>query len=88
MVKIVAQVGEQRVAEKEASTLFGRPETLNDTGCGVPESNAALMLVAAVDPRPTDKSFCPTSEKSKLRREPVVPALAATSVGFEATLEI
>ena len=88
MVKIVEQVGEQRDAEKEALTLAGKPEMLNDTYLGMPESRTALMLFAAVEAWPTDKSGGRESEKSKVRLESVIPVLSATSVCVKATLEI
>ena len=88
MAKIVEQLGEQLVTENEALTFEGRPETLNDANFGVPESRVVLMLVAAVDAWPTDKSPGRTSEKSKFRLEPVGSENVATSVGFKATLEI
>jgi hypothetical protein len=64
MVKIVEQVGEQLVVENEPLTLRGRPETLNDTNLGVPESRVALMLIGASGPWATDKSPGRTREKS------------------------
>ena len=67
MVKIVEQVGVQLEDENDALTLSGRPETLNDTNFGVPESRAVLMLVAAADPWATDKSPELATEKSKFR---------------------
>ena len=67
IAKIVEQLGEQLVTENLALTLRGRPETLNETSFGVPESRAVLMLVAAVDAWPTDKSPELATEKSKFR---------------------
>jgi hypothetical protein len=87
IVKIVEQLGEQLVAKNEPLTLRGRPETLNDTNLDVPESKAVLMLVAAVDAWPTDKSPGRVREKSKFCPDPPIPEILATSVGFRATLK-
>jgi hypothetical protein len=88
MVRIVEQLGEQPVTENDALVLAGRPERLNDTVLGVPERRTVLILVVAVDAWPTDKSAGRESEKSKFPPELVIPALAATSIGVKATLEI
>ncbi|TMA58860.1 MAG: hypothetical protein E6J80_04465 [Deltaproteobacteria bacterium] len=42
-VRVLVQVGEQVAGAKEAPTPAGRPETVKDTDCVVPETSVAVM---------------------------------------------
>ena len=65
-VRVVRQVGVQAAGEKGAVTPAGRPETLKDTACALPETSVALMVLETEAPGLTDLPPPLDSEKVKV----------------------
>ena len=67
ILRRVEQVGVQEVEENEPVAPAGRPETLKETGCAVPESTAALIGLLADEAARTERLPEFEIEKSKGR---------------------
>ena len=63
IVRVVEQVGEHAVGEKAGGV--GSPEAEKATGCGVPETSVALIVVEVEPPWVTTISAGLVREKSK-----------------------
>ena len=50
IVRVIEQVGEQAVGEKEAVAPDGRPEYANPVLCDVPEERVAVTVLVIDDP--------------------------------------
>ena len=68
MVRVVEQVGVgvQEADDKEAVVFCGRPETVKDTACAVPETRLAVIVLKAEAPWVTVLSPSFLREKLKL----------------------
>ena len=64
IVSVEEQLGLQLFGEKEAVAPEGSPEAENETGCVLPETNVALIVLVTDEPAITDLSPELESEKS------------------------
>src|SRR5207237_421063 len=65
MFRVVEQVGEHSVGENDAVAPVGNPEAEKATDCAVPDTSAALMVLATEEPWLTDLLPPFAREKSK-----------------------
>ena len=65
IVSIVEQFRAQEAGEKDAVAPEGRPETLKETVCDVPDAKVAVIELLTEDPAVTDRSPEFVSVKSK-----------------------
>ena len=79
-VKDVEQPALQDAGEKEPLTPAGRLDTVNDTGCVVPDTRVELIVLVIEDPWINDLLPSLNNEKSKLGEEGVVPLPLRRSV--------
>ena len=66
IVSVEEQLGLQLFGEKEAVAPEGSPEAENETGCVLPETNVALIVLVTDEPAITDLSPELESEKSNV----------------------
>ena len=55
ILRFVEHVGVQETAEKEPVAPEGKPETLKETGWGIPDVSVALMALLSEEPGMTDR---------------------------------